>query len=375
MPNDTVLFLTYWYPDKNNRSFGIFVKRHAHAVALQNKLIVLYFSIGKGKGLLTKKISVYHDEANIETHHVHVESVFHKLLFLLLPLQYLVLKTYIKTQLMPVNRFSIIHSNIIFPCAIIARRLAKYFKCHFVITEHWTKLDKFFRVSLYSSLGKRTYNQAAAITCVSKQLADTIKKYSTSQKIHIVPNIIDTSEFFFDEAAKKNERLTFIAAAHWGQFKNPFLFLEALRELKTENKLGDFKMVIVGDGEQIQKMKDAAYNFEIEYRGQLDAKQLCKALNSSHVFLHGSNFETFSVIIAEALMCGAPSVVSPVGIAPEVINHTNGLIAENNIADWKEKILLCCTTPYNNKLISQQLKGKYETKSVGELFTGIYKNL
>ncbi|MBL7934124.1 MAG: glycosyltransferase family 4 protein [Bacteroidia bacterium] len=375
MPAETVLFLTYWYPTSNNQSFAIFVKRHAHAIALQNKVIVLSLHFSKGAGIFSKNVNVSRDEANIETHQIDVKSRFNKILFLLLPLHYLLLKSYIKSQLIPANNISIIHSNIIFPCAIVARRLAKNLKCRFVITEHWTKLDKFFRVSLYSNSGKRTYDKADAITVVSEQLADTVKKYSSSHKIHIVPNIIDTSEFYFDETILKNKQLTFVAAAHWGQFKNPFYFLEALRQLKNENKLNDFKMVMIGDGEQIPKIKDSAYNFEIEYKGQLNAKQLCREFNTSHIFLHGSDFETFSVVIAEALMCGLPSVVSPVGIALEVINHTNGEIAENNITSWKEKIMLCCNKKYDNKLISQQLKGRYDSKAVGELFTSIYKNL
>jgi glycosyltransferase involved in cell wall biosynthesis len=133
-----------------------------------------------------------------------------------------------------------------------------------------------------------------------------------------------------------------------------------------------FRLVLVGTGFQIEYIKQKKYSFEIEYKGNLNPNELKTELNKSHVFLHGSDFETFSVIMAEALMCGLPSVVSPVGIANEVINGSNGFVTNNTSEDWQEKILKCAQTSYNNKLISEQLKNKYDSKIIAKLFSDIY---
>jgi glycosyltransferase involved in cell wall biosynthesis len=372
MNSDSVLFLTFWYPNKNNKSFGIFVKRHAHAVKLSNPVIVLSLNIVKSEGLYRKTSEVFSDELNVETHQIYLESRFNKLLYVLLPIQYFVLKKYIDKHLAKKNGFTILHSNIIFPCGIIGYFLAKKLNCKHVITEHWTKIDKFFRVSLFRRLGKIAYDKAQAITCVSGQLNNTVKKYTTNKSIYKIPNVIDSKEFYFNPSVKKNSVLTFIAVANWGQHKNPFYFLNALQQLIGEKEMKEFKVVLIGQGPQLDKVKALGYKFQIEYPGVLAADQISAELNKSHIFLHGSDFETFSVIIAEALMCGLPCVVSPVGIAPEVINESNGFVTNNTIEDWKDKILKCYNTSYNNQLISEQLKNKYDLNTVGKLFNELY---
>lgn len=372
MNRNCVLFLTYWYPNKNNKSFGIFTKRHAQSISLNNDIIVLSLNIVKGHSAYALKTEVFKDENQIETHQIYIESRFNKLIFVLLPLHYLVLKRYISKKLMK-NSFTIVHSNVIFPCGITGHHLAKKLKCRHFITEHWTKIDKFFSVSLYRFAAKRALDDATALTCVSGQLANTVRKYTDNNNIQIIPNVIDENVFYYNPEILENKIFTFIAVAHWAQHKNPFYFLEALQALVNEKRLHDFKMVIIGAGEQVDLMKSKGYNFEIEYKGVMDAAEISIELNRSHIFLHGSDFETFSVIIAEALMCGLPCVVSPVGIALEAINESNGFVTDNTVLDWKEKILKCYNTQYDKKKISEQLKYKYDLKTVGRLFDNLYQ--
>ena len=74
-------------------------------------------------------------------------------------------------------------------------------------------------------------------------------------------------------------------------------------------------------------------------------------------------------------MCGLPSVVSPVGIALDVIYETNGFITDNTIKDWKEKILACINTKYNNTYISNQLLLQFDVNTVGDFFNTVYKSI
>ncbi len=373
MQHHSILLISYWYPNKSNKNFGIFVKRHAQAIKDENNVIVLSVIILKGKSLFKKTIETFHDENGIENHQFYFESKFNKLLYVLLPLHYLVIKKYILKNIIISNQINYIHSNVIFPCGIIGYWLSKKLKIKHVITEHWTRIDKFFNKSFYAGFGKKALNNAYSITCVSTTLKKTIQKYTTNNKFFIVPNVIDSAQFFYDNSIKKNQVLTFIAVASWMPHKNPFYFLNALQSLKNNHKLNEFKMIIVGKGGQIDDIKKMNYGFEIEYTGSLDAQEIKLLLNKSHIFLHGSDYETFSVIIAEALMCGLPCVVSPYGIATEVINESNGFVTNNTPEDWENKILKCYQTEYNNKYISEQLKGKYDIQTVGKLMMEAYK--
>ncbi len=375
MQPNTILLLSYWYPNKINQNFGIFVKRHAQAIKQNQQVIVMAVNIIAGKSLFKKSVTVFEDENKVITHQLIIESKVYKLLYLLLPWQYVILKNYIQKHIITKFNVSILHSNVIFPCAIVGYKLGLKFKWKHVITEHWTRVDKFFSKSLYKNKGKRVLDKAHAITVVSDTLKNTIEKYSTNKKFYIIPNVIDNNVFFYDNTIPKNEELTFIAAASWMPHKNPFYFLEALNELHQEKKLPPFNVVMIGVGEQLNLVKAKNYQFEIDFKGQLSPNEIKKELNKSHIFLHGSDYETFSVIIAEALFCGLPSVVSPYGIANQVINKTNGFVTNNTHNDWKEKIVLCYNSNYDNEYISNQIKDKYSVNAVAQLFSEVYRSV
>jgi glycosyltransferase involved in cell wall biosynthesis len=371
MDRKSVLFLTYWYPHKSNKSLGIFVKRHAQAIAMENKIVVLCFIISKGSFFFKKATIVFFDENKIETHQINIDSIFNKLFYLLLPIHYLIIRLYVKKNFKN-KTFDIVHSNVIFPCGIIGYWLSKKMRLNHVVTEHWTKIDKFFKVSAFRFVAKKALNSAHKLTFVSRQLLKTVQHYTSNQRTTIIPNVIDAKEFYFDTQITKNETLTFIAAAHWAQFKNPFYFLDALQTIHYQNLLPKFKIVLAGNGEQLQRVKANNYSFDIEFVGDLSPLALKNELNKSHIFLHGTDFETFSVIIAEALMCGLPCVVSPYGIALEAIHPDNGFVTNNTIKDWTDKIIQCYHSNYDNKLISETLKNKYAIEAVAKLFSYAY---
>lgn len=370
-----ILFFSYWYPNKNSRIFPVFVKKHAQCVSIENDIVVLSFHVIDGPSFFKKSTEVIVDEHGIETHQIYIESKFYKILYNILPLHYLILKKYISKIIYPNYKFDIIHSNILFPCAISGHQLSAYFKSKHVITEHWSKLNQFFRKNLYKYSGKNAYDKANAITCVSGILKNTVQSYSHNRSITVVPNVIDETEFYHDPRAEEHKLYTFVAAANWTSPKNPFLFLDAMERLYREGKIPELSLCFIGNGQQLEDVKQKGYSYPITYTGILNAEQLRKHLNASQRFVHGSNYETFSTIIVEALLCGLPSVVSPVGIAPETINEANGYITDNTPEDWYQKLYACYQGSYNPKTISEQLIGKYDLQTVGSYFSNIYRTL
>ena len=61
-------------------------------------------------------------------------------------------------------------------------------------------------------------------------ILNEIKDYLNLEKVEIIPNIIDSSEFQFKNKVKNNT-IQFCAIAQWNSPKNPFYFLDALEQL------------------------------------------------------------------------------------------------------------------------------------------------
>lgn len=370
MDKPQVLFLSYWYPTNRNKSAGVFVKRHAEAINIKSNIVVLHVDICKVTKLIYIESGSYHSEEGIETHFIKIGSIFYKLLYLMLPFHYHFIKRYYKFHFAH-RTFTHLHANVIFPAGIIGYWLSKRFKTSLIITEHWTKIEKFFKINLWGYFGKKAYNHAACITVVSERLKQTLIKYTTSP-IEIVPNVINSSEFNINENAVKEKLYTYIAVANWDQHKRPSFFLTALEELYRQGKIKNFKVILVGVGKQLQEIKNQNYSFQIEFPGVLSGQDLVSYFNKSHCFVHGSVFETFSVVIAEALQCGLPIVVSPVGIAEEVVSEINGCIA-NTHQEWMNALLKVYNTTYDRQKISQSILGRYDQLNISEKFHHIYK--
>lgn len=369
MNRHRVLFLTYWYPTLENSSKGIFVKRHAEAAAEIADVELLHVDICKVKKLIHIQFQHQVQENGIKTYILKIGSYFPKLLYILLPLHYLIIKKHIERHL-DISNFSHLHSNVIFPCGIIGNRLAKKYQKPHIITEHWTKIDKFFRVSLWRFHGKKSYNNAASVTAVSEMLAETIRRYTTTE-IEIIPNVIDNKEFRILDNIEKQSIYTFIGVANWSQYKRPFYFLDALEKLKRNKEIGQFKVLLAGTGDQLLEIKSRNYTYEIEFLGVVSGHNLVHYFNSCHCFVHGSDFETFSVVIAEALQCGLPVVVSPVGIANDVVKESNGYIASTK-QEWENALKQVFFRTFNPIEIQHSIEKLYDKKAISESFYYIY---
>ncbi len=367
-----MLFFSYWYPNAVLSNQAYFAKQHAQALSKVCELEVLAVHILPGKTLYDFNYQCEIDEHGIRTHRVYILSKFYKIFYVALPWQYLMLKKIIKLHIRNRFEFGSIHSNVLYPCGIVGAKLSKHFQCKHVITEHWSKLDKFFKVSLYKKLGRKAYDTADALTAVSQQLADTMQKYHHNKMMRLVPNVIDASKFYVDAQIEKHGCLTFTAVAHWHAPKNPFYYLEALKQLFDEKTIPSFKVILIGEGDILKTVKDKQYPYPIEMPGNLSPDALCRHLNQCHVFLHGSDFETFSVVMVEALMCGLPCVVSDVGIAKQIINEQNGFIAESSSQDWKQKIEKVVNTKFDAKIIASQIDGIYSLEAVAKKFELLY---
>jgi len=375
MSKRRILFFSYWYPNKVNRIFPVFIKKHAQSIALAEDLQVLSLSIINGKALWRVTEEELVDECGVFTRQVYIESIFYKVLYHCQPLHEWLLARYIRKKVLPAFQFDIFHSNILYPCAITGSALARKFGARHVITEHWSRLPHFFGRNIYAGAGMKALNDAAAITAVSELLRNVIRKYTNNKALVVIPNTINEDDFYIDENMEKYEKLTFIAVANWTPPKNPFYFLDALEALRIKNVLPDFQLIMVGNGSLLESAKKRTYSFPMICTGILGPEPLRQQLNKSHYFLHGSEYETFSTVIVEALLCGLPCVVSPVGIAAEVVSPGNGFIAENNSTDFESKILSLVNTNYDRVAVAASVKGRYTLPRISKQFSELYDRL
>jgi L-malate glycosyltransferase len=368
-----VLFLTFWYPSKENPYQGIFIKNHAAAIHKSGvKIQVLAVDIQPSKYIFQKTIEHFKDENGVDTHYIHIHSKLHKWIYSIPFLLNKIVSKYIKKNI-PTEEVNILHSNVLFPCGVVANSLLKTYHWKHVHTEHWSKMDQFIQKHPFGYLGRKTLKEADKISVVSNFLKEKAEPFiQNTSKISVIPNVIDTSIFHWTEQTLPNSKIVFTAVATWKSPKCPIFFVKALNEIQQKSTVS-LELNLIGEGPLLQEIKALPSSIKINYLGRKNKQEIATILQQSNYFLHASTIETFSVVIAEALCSGVPVIASQVGAIPELISPENGITARNNVEDWVKAIENGMQKKYDQKAIASNCAQKYKETKIGELFLEFYR--
>jgi len=365
-----VLFLTHWYPTKTLPQKGVFIKEQAKALAKVGvNVTVLHINIVDGNRLLKTSFEKNSDHG-FETIRIDIISKLWKLIYTIYPIQLKLIKKEIRQVGLDLSQFDLLHSHVVHPAGAIGNRLAQEFELPHFISEHWSNLNYYFEKNLFRKWGVNAYKNAKQIFVVSQFLKQQTAKFANNpNKLAVIPNVVPAEEFKYVPAAIGTSYYITMAAK-WNSskrvIKRPKLLIKAVAEAAKE--LGKpIILGIIGDGDRIPELKKycAENDVHAQFYGFISKAQIAKEFQKADLFLHGSEYETFSVVIAEALKCGTPVVASNVCAIPELLSESNGILVENKLTPWKNAIVKAITANYNRAAIAKDFKSKFGYEQVG----------
>lgn len=336
----SVLHITPWFPTAENKMEGVFILEHIKSLApfTDNKVIHLHFGNQSQQNV--------HELDGISVTQITLKPILDKWLIK----EKLAARKVDQVIARHQANCAIVNFHIAYPNAIkIGHLKAKYPQLKFVITEHWTAYRHHFNLAEQSKGRQRMaaiFAHKIPVITVSNALKEDIQRFSghSDFKTYIVPNIIRTDLFTY---TKKSHPAPFVFSSinNWNAMKNPELLIRAFKQLVQKDL--DVKLLLGGDGELLKKMKALVQSLnlthKVEFKGRLTKNEVAQTLENSHVYVQSSNYETFSVITAEALSTGTPVIATKVGGLLDFVNESNGvLVAEMEIENWTaalEKII------------------------------------
>ena len=375
MDNIQVLIISFWNPTARNPQQGIFIQEQAEAVCkMRENVIFLQVNVLPSGNLFLKK--------EVE------ESFFHKNLRITLNLSSRLWKFWyvnpwilsriifrvIKERDNSINP-AIIHANVIFPCGVVGYFLARRLGAKLMISEHWSKTGKLLSHPLYKRIAKKAYHSSFAIVCVSDFLANRIYRSTGHKNLVIIPNIIDTGVYRYKPKPARDEgRISMICVATWRLPKRLDLIFGAVCSYASESQ-ENIELTIVGTGPQtdLLKIRKTPVNLNVVWAGYLHRTAIAELLQKTHLFLHASDIETFSIVTAEALSTGTPVLASNTGALPELVNEFNGRLVENNSESWLNGIREIVGKHYDYQAIALQNQNKYSPENIAARITLLYE--
>tara|TARA_R110001592_G_scaffold333909_1_gene617994 strand:- start:1708 stop:2865 length:1158 start_codon:yes stop_codon:yes gene_type:complete len=376
-----ILFLASWYPNKLLPKNGNFIQQHALAVSQYCNVSVLHI------------IAQNQDEKfkidTIENNSVYEVIVYYKKINGNSPLhQYRKLKRREQAHLLgyelilkKVKQIDLTHLNVVFPAGNFAFYLKKKFNIPYIISENWTALLESTPTQLGTITKKivqKILDNADVLCPVSEDLKQALQKLTKNPNYQIVPNVVNSNIFKYQEHSSKNKILHISNLKD--EHKNITGILDTIKELsKTKS---DFFITIAGNGDfnyfnqYASKIGIPANLYKIE--GSKSTEEVAQLMQEHNLFLLYSNYENLPCVIAEALVSGMPVLTSKAGGTAEMVNETNGIVIpskNNKILLEKLNYMLDNLTEYNCKEISKKGKEKYSYEAVGKQFLAIYTKL
>jgi L-malate glycosyltransferase len=349
-----VLHITNWYPNKINPNEAPWIKSQIESLDsfVENKVIhIELFHTGKFKFSNSKDLGVrqYLIELPFISWFVY-EWIYFLVLF------------YVLILARKREKYDIINFHIAYPMLSYWQLIKRFVKTPIVITEHWSAYHFHFGVNKPLPRIQKIFKQNISVITVSEALAKDIKMFSGAEfPSYVVPNVVDES-IFYPVSSESKENFYFMVS-NWKSPKTPLLVMECfLRSPVSENH----ELVIGGYGPLWMEMEDFVKQNDhagrIRLIGKLNPPEIAWRLQRCKAFLHPSDYETFSVVSAEAVACGAYVIAPRIGGIPEVVGSNGFLLEENSMEEWAKALISIpnsFTSSYDLRFSSKRVGKKY----------------
>lgn len=178
---------------------------------------------------------------------------------------------------------------------------------------------KFISILLAYKIAEK-YSKFVAVSHFVKLILENIFNINVGC---VIKNPI--SKTFIDVDCSKNDRTFISYAGRLHKNKRIDLFIKAVKDILSMDKYKDYKVLIVGDGPEKEKLMRIADNDDrIRFVGKVESEKVKEILCKSKVFFSGNEFEALGIAYVEALSCGCNVVMPNLGGGIEIAPELNG---------------------------------------------------
>lgn len=379
-----ILFLASWYPSRVDPQRGIFVQRHAEAVARMCRVAVLFLVSDPSLGDNQFETECL-DDGNLLT-----VRIFYKTRQLRVPglarLYKLVRfgklhRTGFRTIRERMGVPDLVHVHIIYPIGWFALWLKWFKRIPYIVSEHSSAyLYKGKRLQILPRhwLARLVVKNARLVTTVSRSLQQAMEQKGLVSQYTVIPNVVDTRNFFCDPVRKQMGKKRMLHVSLLNDVKN----VEGI--LRTVARLGkhrpDFELHIAGDGPNRTRLEALATELRIKdqlvfFLGLQDSASLAQIMRESDFLIIFSHFESLPCVLIEALASGLPVIATRVGGIPDHLGPDLGLLIEPGDEDGllsAMEYMLDHSTEYSPSCIQEYARSHFEFDVVGRQFLEIY---
>jgi glycosyltransferase involved in cell wall biosynthesis len=369
-----ILILTHSYPDALNRWRGVFVQEQAKALSTIHDVIVVYFKVDYTH---FAPFSKYPFIKRINGRITEYELTTGRSFPVLNQLKHL-LNTYsfIKREILINHNIDIIHSHLAYPAGFLGTIIYKRKNIPNVITEH-SSISKYFRSFVHTKCVRYALKNSPGIICVSNALREEILKI-VNRDISVIHNVTNIEKFrFASPETDKKIHIGFLGNLD-NENKGLDLLLKSVSLLKRRNII----LHIGGKGKlldsYVKMAEESGIKENCRFYGGILPEEVAGFYSRLNFFVLVSRYETFGIVLVEAMACGLPVIATKCGGPEEIVIPSTGiLVSKDNVQVLAVAIsfMLDNLQKYDREVIRNYVKDKFGQQAFLEKISQVYKNI
>lgn len=377
-----VLFVTSWYPTRDNPVAGVFVREHAKAVQLYDDVVLVHLA-GARRDLRTW----WHLEEELDKN-LTDDIPTYRLWYRRSPVPKTSLLVAAGAMLGAVRALQskgfcpdIVHANV-YNSAVVALLAAKHWHVPLVLTEHWTGFPRRL-LKLPDVLMARVAFRAASVAIpVSRDLEMAIRQYGIGGRFRVIPNVVDVGLFRPGDglvADRPVRHLLFVGLLDPSHKKGIPVLLQALSELRSKRR--DWHLDIVGDGPARQDYEQMAVRLgigdKVTFHGLQPKVEVARFMREADLFVLPSLWENLPCVLVEAMASGLPIVSTTAGGIPEIVDEESAILVPPGDAVALARALdqmLSSLNSYDRQAIARKAR-RFSPEVVGAAIDAVYREV
>ena len=229
-------------------------------------------------------------------------------------------------KLMKENDYNLCHAFFGIPCGAIAYQFRN--KMPYIVSLRGSDVPGFnkrfgLQYVFLTPIIKKIWRNARVVVANSEGLKELALKSSPDQKIDVIYNGIDISEF--EPCFEIHDVLKMLCVSRLIERKGIRFLIEAISMLNDDK----IELVLVGEGNQEKELKQLAKDLDVadrvEFKGYVDHDDIGDIYENSDVFVLPSSNEGMSNALLEAMASGLPVIVTDTGGTSELLDG-NGVV-------------------------------------------------
>ncbi len=230
------------------------------------------------------------------------------------------------------GRPDVLHAHGALRAGYAAMVLKRRHRIPYVVTEHSSAYACRALRPAERRDASAAFGEADRVLAVSSSLARLLEREfgSGGWTAAVVPNLVDVGAFRLPEEARSTRPFRFLAVALATRGKGLDVLLRAFSGAFARR--ADICLEIGGDGPERPALEALARALEIErqvaFLGYLTREQVREAMWRANVFVLPSLYETFGVVLIEAMATGLPVIATRCGGPEDFVTDRVGRLVE-----------------------------------------------